>query len=351
MATRLFSEEGVCCTVDAAVDLDLNSSRERGPYVVSQKNHRTVYWVSGSRGRRHYFQRREGEAASIERWCQNNEGLRERYRKTAELHVLVQLALYWRLHRWIKSGRALSCGLSNANLLAGATDVEFEFQVNTPFGKLRADLALVAKRHGRTLLIAIIEVESTHRFSSRRLWMGHSLGVPTIYVDVSRMSLGEVTPSWAEATLESLATATSGAGVGVYMHKLLRLPFVPLGNHEAHHLEVTAPREQICRLHAWMQKVATCPQLPLSWGVLNERDFPSAVDGCAMEIMSIHIPGHASSEALWRFIQAFTRNVITYCDATISHEVVAREPRSFFTGAQGRVVAQPVRQLLRTGQL
>jgi hypothetical protein len=128
------------------------------------------------------------------------------------------------------------------NLLLGAESVVTERVLHTPFGsQFRLDIAIIGPPiHAEPMVLGAVEIELAHAFDGRKALIGKSLGFPLVSIDISEMSVDEITPQWAERALTA-TTRSDEQGrrkTYVYLHDLLyplyaQLP-VSLDNEQRH---------------------------------------------------------------------------------------------------------------------
>ncbi len=87
--------------------------------------------------------------------------------------------------------------------------------LETPFGsKFRLDVAVLGPPvQAEPMVLGGVEIELGHAFDGRKALIGKSLGFPLISIDITEMTLAELTPEWAQQVLTATTRATSkGAG-------------------------------------------------------------------------------------------------------------------------------------------
>ncbi|MBA4284391.1 MAG: hypothetical protein C0434_02520 [Xanthomonadaceae bacterium] len=118
------------------------------------------------------------------------------------------------------------------NLLRCAEQVKEEQKVVTAFGHpFILDVAVLGERYqGRPVRLGGIEIERTHEFEGRKVLLGRALAFPLISVDISDMTLSQITPEWARSILE-LTTLDHEDGRRrsyIYLHDVLYPVFIQL---------------------------------------------------------------------------------------------------------------------------
>ncbi len=116
------------------------------------------------------------------------------------------------------------------NLLLGAERIQTEFPFETPFGqKYRLDAAVLGPNVGdQPLILAGIEVEFTNAFDGFKGLISKTLGFPVISIDISEMSIDQISEEWARNVLQT-TTYTAEQGLRktyVYLHDLVYPQFV-----------------------------------------------------------------------------------------------------------------------------
>ncbi|HZP88578.1 MAG TPA: hypothetical protein VFB54_17335 [Burkholderiales bacterium] len=345
--------------VDLARDLDRDRAREFGIYVVSASDWRPAYFVIGCARNDPYFQTRPGCGPGISERLQDEEQTRRKYVQTSLVHRRAQTLLQEELASWMFQGRQLlwhpDPGASPVtDLLAGVQSVQPEYWLGSELGNLRGDLALVGPVIcNKPAVTVIVEVESTHRFSHRRLLLGDALGLLVIYVDVSQMPLEALDRAWAQGILEGLGASQRVPGLGVYASKLLRAAHAPIDPVQAHYFDILAGREQLRRLAGRFDLLANRLDVGIESCLLNVPGFPRTP---VMEFgrpvtpdwLSLRI-WPASDPGKWaQFVSIFARLLAMHADSTVKHGVADGDPQRICYGPVGEAkeVATPMRSLL-----
>jgi hypothetical protein len=120
------------------------------------------------------------------------------------------------------------------NLLLGAETIVTEHTIKTPpplSSSYRLDVAVL----GRTVLknpiiLAGIEIEYGHAFDGRKAMAGKCTGYPLISIDITGLSINEITPEWARLALTETTHSNSQGKrkTFVYLNPLLYPLYIQL---------------------------------------------------------------------------------------------------------------------------
>ncbi|MBV6322156.1 hypothetical protein [Duganella violaceipulchra] len=167
----------------------------------------------------------------------------------------------------------------HGNLLLGAESVSTELNVRTAFGaSYRLDVGILSKPIGKKpLILGGIEIERSHAFDGRKALIAKSQAFPLISVDITGMSLDDITPQWADQALTA-TTASHSTGkrsTFVYLHDLLyplyiQLPPILGDSGKSHQFLIFASDEELGKLLKWVKKLAD------SVGLKESQDFSVA---------------------------------------------------------------------------
>ncbi len=149
-------------------------------------------------------------------------------------------------------------------MLLGADRVVTEHPLETPFGsQFRLDVAVLGPPvQTEPMVLGGVEIELGHAFDGRKALIGKSLGFPLISIDITEMTLAELTPEWAQQVL----TATTRSHeqkrrqTYIYLHDLLyplyaELPTF-LDDQQRHQFLVFADDGTLHKLVRWMNLLA-----------------------------------------------------------------------------------------------
>lgn len=150
------------------------------------------------------------------------------------------------------------------NFLLGADHVATEHSLETPFGsKFRLDVAVLGPPvQAEPMVLGGVEIELGHAFDGRKALIGKSLGFPLISIDITEMTLAELTPEWAQQVLTA-TTRSHEKGrrqTYIYLHDLLyplyaQLPAF-LDSEQRHQFLVFADDDTLHKLVRWMNLLA-----------------------------------------------------------------------------------------------
>jgi len=156
------------------------------------------------------------------------------------------------------------------NLLLGADRVAIEHLLETPFGsQFRLDVAVLGPPvQTEPMVLGGVEIELGHAFDGRKALIGKSLGFPLISIDITEMTLAELTPEWAQKVLTA-TTRSHEQGrrqTYIYLHDLLyplyaQLP-VFLDDEQRHQFLVFADDNTLNKLVRWMNALAEKLEYP-----------------------------------------------------------------------------------------
>ena len=279
-AVVVFSRKGLFQTRIVARDVrSREHARKLWPLVSPDALRQMVTWVSpifedGKLRRRSHFRQLpvdriydlrahfDDEEANRQRAVQESqEHRRAKELIAAELgrRLDARLAMPW----WFKDADASDYPLEG-NLLLGADGVETEYPLDTPFGsRFRLDVAVLGPPvQAELMVLGGVEIELGHAFDGRKALIGKSLGFPLISIDITEMSIDELTPEWAQQALTA-TTCSHEQGrrqTYIYLHDLLyplyaQLP-VFLDDEQRHQFLVFADDATLQKLAQWMNFLA-----------------------------------------------------------------------------------------------
>lgn len=149
------------------------------------------------------------------------------------------------------------------DLLLGAVTVKQEEIIETSFGcSFRLDIAVVGlSARNNPMVFGGIEIERNHAFDGRKALLAKSIGFPLISVDISNVSLDQLTPDWAGRVL-SQTTKCNPQGrrwTYVYLHDLLYPLFSQFPNFvdpkRRHQYLVFADNQTLDKLVKWITEI------------------------------------------------------------------------------------------------
>lgn len=240
-ATVVFSRKGLYKTLINARDIrSREQARKLWPMVAPDGSRQLVIWVSptfeGNRLRRrsHFRLMPHVRAFNLKQRFDEEENERQRLVQESREHRRAKELIAAELNRRLQAGLAMPWWFKDAdasdyplegNLLLGADAIATEHPLSTPFGStFRLDVAVLGPPVKQTAMtLGGVEIELGHAFDGRKALIGKSLGFPLISIDISEMSLEEITPEWAQ---RALTTTTRNHEEGrrqtyIYLHDLL----------------------------------------------------------------------------------------------------------------------------------
>lgn len=221
---------------------------------------------------RHYTGRRGVNAKAIfdtdekERHRQVSESPQHRRAKeliAAELQRRLDAGLS--LH-WSYKDKSVTDFHLAGNLLLGAEAIVTEHKITTPpplSSYYRLDVAVLGKAVLKNpTILAGIEIEYGHAFDGRKAIAGKCSGYPLISIDITDLTLEEITPEWARRALTD-STHTDPLGqrkTFIYLNPLLyplyiQLPPDLLRKELRHQFVIFAPDDQLKHIKSRIEKV------------------------------------------------------------------------------------------------
>ena len=129
-----------------------------------------------------------------------------------------------------------------------------------------------------------VEIEWEHQFDGRKALIGKSQAFPMISIDISGMTLEEITPEWADAALTATAYSndTGQRKTYVYLHELLYPLYLQLPSglvkDPRHQFVVFAPDNDLTRLEKWakeLQDLVGLPKSAMAVSIVNAKSEQS----------------------------------------------------------------------------
>jgi len=248
-ATIVFTRTGLFKTMIAANDVNSHEqARKLWPLVTPTVPRQLVTWVrpifdgAGNLARRSHFRTLTGaRGISLEQLFRTEESERYRVSKESKEHGQAKRLIAKALTRRLEQGLAMPWYFRDkdssdfhlaGNLLLGAETVVVEKPVKTAFGsEYRLDVGIVSKTINKgPILLAGVEIEWGHQFDGRKALIGKSQAFPLISIDISGMTLAEITPEWADRALTA-TTRNSEDGdrkTYIYLHDVLHPLYVQI---------------------------------------------------------------------------------------------------------------------------
>lgn len=241
-AIVVFSRKGLFKTMIKACDIrSREQARKLWPLVAPDGTHQMmVTWVSPSfeeqqlRRRSHFRLMPSARRLNLKQRFEEEETERQYLIQESEEHrrakELIAAELTRRLQAglgmpwWFKDEDASDYPLEG-NLLLGANAVVTEHPLSTPFGsQFRLDIAVLGSPVlTYPITLGGVEIELSHAFDGRKALICKSLGFPLVSIDISEMSMEDITPEWAQGALVA-TTRSHEQGrrqTYIYLHDLL----------------------------------------------------------------------------------------------------------------------------------
>lgn len=305
-ALVVFSRKGLFQTPITAYEIKSREHyRKMWPLVTADKPHRLVSWVSpcfnddGKLKTRSYFRTYTGKrGVRAADYFDSEEQARQRHIGESAEHRRAKQLIADELQRRLDAGLAMPWYYRDetisqyhlaGNLLLGADGVTQEQSIKTPFGNsYRLDVAVLGKpilRH--PMVLAGIEIELGHAFDGRKALAGRSMGFPLISIDITGMSLEQLTPQWARHALTA-TKASDDEGrrkTFIYLNDLLYPLYVQLppelieGKNFRHQFIVFAADDHLEQVKATLTKasLALGLQTPaVLMGIINGKSASAA---------------------------------------------------------------------------
>ncbi|MFC4160715.1 hypothetical protein [Chitinimonas lacunae] len=285
-AIVVFSRKGIFQTRIAARDVrSREHARKLWPLVSPGAMRQLVTWVSptiedGKLRRRSHFRVLPAQHAyDTKAHFDDEEESRWRAVQESPEHRQAKELIAAELSRRIAAGLAMPWSFKDAdvsdfplegNLLLGASEVATEHLVETPFGShFRLDVAVLGPPiQAEPMILGGVEIELGHAFDGRKALIGKSLGFALISIDITEMTLADITPAWAQRVLTA-TTRSHEQGrrqTYIYLHELLyplyaQLPAF-LDREQRHQFLVFADDENLNTLVRWMNRLAEKLEYP-----------------------------------------------------------------------------------------
>lgn len=260
-------------------------ARKMWPLVAPGAVQQMVTWVSPSfengklRRRSHFRQLPVEKTYDLKAQFETEEFNRQKTVNESAEHHLAKSLIAAELTRRLVAGLAMPWAFKDAdasdypfegNLLLGADRVATEYLLSTPFGsRFRLDIAVLGPPiQTEPMVLGGVEIELGHAFDGRKALIGKSLGFALISIDITQMTMDEITPHWAERALTA-TTRSHEQGrrqTYIYLHDLLyplyaQLP-VFLDSEQRHQYLVFADDTTLRTLVRWMNLLAKTLDYP-----------------------------------------------------------------------------------------
>lgn len=230
IATTLFSRAGSDGETVKATDFRSHEDARKYWPFLSEDGTELVCWVKsaelsgGRRGKRHFrklpsFYQRTSLVKAFElierkRQKRLNESLEHKQAKDLLCQELQKRIVSNASKEWYFKDRFVSDFSFTGNLLFGAVGIQSEMPIKTGFGPtFKLDIGIIGPTiKNKPSCIGGIELEFRNQFDGRKALLSRSLGFPLISIDISGLSLNEITPQWAQDIL-SKTTNNSDDGL------------------------------------------------------------------------------------------------------------------------------------------
>lgn len=255
--------------------------RSLWPLVTPDNPPRLVSWVSpvfqgtDCTRRSHFRQYTGRRGVNAKAVFENDEEERSRQVGESPQHKRAKELIAAELKRRLDAGLALPWVYKDksvtdfhlaGNLLLGAESIAVEHQIKTPpplSSTYRLDVAVLGKAVLKNpTILAGIEIEYGHAFDGRKAIAGKCSGYPLISIDITDLTLAEITPEWARRALTD-TTHTDPLGqrkTYVYLNPLLyplyiQLPAEILQKERRHQFVIFAPDDQLKNIKERIEEV------------------------------------------------------------------------------------------------
>ena len=278
-AVVVFSRNGIFTTTVTARDIRSHEhARNLWPLVTPSVPRQLVTWVKptfadGKLMRRSHFRTLAGaRSLSVTQIFEQEEAARRKAVSESPEHSAAKHMIASALRHRLQNGLAMPWYFNDpdssqyhlaGNLLLGAGGIHVEELVRTSFGcDYRLDVVIASKRVTKNpILLGGVEIEWGHQFDGRKALIGKSQAFPLVSIDISGMTLDEITPEWADAALTA-TTYSSDAGqrkTYVYLHDLLYPLYLQLPHglvkETRHQFLIFAPDDDLSQLEKWAKKL------------------------------------------------------------------------------------------------
>ena len=207
-------------------------ARKMWPLVAPGAIQQMVTWVSPSfengklRRRSHFRQLPVEKTYDLTAQFESEEFNRRRTVNESVEHQRAKSLIAAELTRRLVAGLAMPWAFKDddasdypfeGNLLLGADRVATEYLLDTPFGsRFRLDIAVLGPPiQTEPMVLGGVEIELGHAFDGRKALIGKSLGFALISIDITQMTMDEITPhaAYAEAAKSACLSKQVGAAV------------------------------------------------------------------------------------------------------------------------------------------
>lgn len=301
-AIVVFSRKGLFTTPIKARDIrSREQARKLWPLVAPDGTRQMVTWVSPSfedhqlRRRSHFRLMPNARVPDLKQHFEDEESERQRLVQESAEHQRAKELIATELRRRLQAGLGMPWWFKDddasdypleGNLLLGANDVVTEHSLSTPFGStFRLDVAVLGLPVEKAAMtLGGVEIELGHAFDGRKALIGKSLGFPLISIDISEMSLADITPEWAQG---ALAATTCNHEQGrrqtyIYLHDLLYPLYAQIPDFidpkRRHQYIVFAGDDTLGKLVKWFNRLSKTlgyPNGAVAVSVINDKSKQS----------------------------------------------------------------------------
>lgn len=301
-AIVVFSRNGMFITNVLARDVHSREhARKLWPLVTPDAPRQLVTWVmpsflDGKLVRRSHFRKLPGARnINVVQMFEQEEAARYKAVRESPEHSAAKHLVAEALRQRLQNGLAMPWYFKDpdgsqyhlaGNLLLGAEVVRVEEVVTTSFGcDYRLDVAITSKQvNKKSILLGGVEIEWGHQFDGRKALIGKSQAFPLISIDISGMTLEEITVDWADAALTA-TTRSSETGqrkTYVYLHDLLYPLYVQIPSglikDTRHQFLVFASDKELSDLEKWakrLQELLGLPKSAMAVSIVNAKSEQS----------------------------------------------------------------------------
>lgn len=301
-AVVVFSRNGLFTTTVAARDIHSHEhARKLWPLVTPSTPRQLVTWVkptfeSDKLKRRSHFRTLPGvKNLGIAQIFEQEEAARCKASRESREHSQAKQMVAEALRQRLEKGLAMPWYFKDSdssqfhlagNLLLGAENILVEEAVKTSFGcEYRLDVAITSKQINKSpILLGGVEIEWGHPFDGRKALIGKTQAFPLISIDISEMTLDQITPKWADAALTATthSSETGQRKTYIYLHDVLYPLYLQLPSglvkENRHQYLVFAPDNELSRLERWakqLQELVGLKPEAMSVSIVNAKSEQS----------------------------------------------------------------------------
>lgn len=301
-AVVVFSRNGLFTTTVAARDINSHEhARKLWPLVTPSTPRQLVTWVKPTfesdklKRRSHFRTLPSAKNLGVGQIFEQEEAARCKASRESPEHSQAKQKVAEALRRRLERGLAMPWYFKDSdssqfhlagNLLLGAENVLVEEVVKTSFGyEYRLDVAIISKQINKSpILLGGVEIEWGHAFDGRKALIGKTQAFPLVSIDISGMTLDEITPGWADAALTATthSSETGQRKTYIYLHDVLYPLYLQLPSglvkENRHQYLVFAPDNELSRLERWakqLQELVGLKPEAMSVSIVNAKSEQS----------------------------------------------------------------------------